>query len=93
MGRKMTANSFATTIVLNYLIDGKEFEKLTFDEKVALAFQKLLELNNIKLIETPEPHDVKIIIKQLEKEFELQAHFLAIAQNDVDNGDYRECLK
>jgi hypothetical protein len=89
MGRKMTANSFAT-IVQNYLIDGKDFEKLTFDETVALAFQKLLELNNIKLIETPESHDVKIIIKQLEKEFELQAHFLTIAQNDTDNQDYIE---
>jgi hypothetical protein len=56
MGRKMTANSFATTIVQNYLIDGKDFEKLTFDETIALAFQKLLEINNIKLDDIPDAY-------------------------------------
>jgi adenylosuccinate lyase len=89
MGRQMKANSFAT-IVQNHLIDGKEFKKLSFEEKVALAFQKLLEINDIKEIEVPDAHDVKAIIKQLEEEFELQAHFLQIAMNDTDNQDYDE---
>jgi hypothetical protein len=71
-------------------VDGKSFEKLALEEKIALAFQKLLQIHNIKLDEIPDAHSVKHVLKELEKDFDLQAHFLMIAQNDTDNQDYIE---
>lgn len=75
------------------LIEGKSFQKLSIEEKIALAFEKLLNMHQLKLDELPEPIEITDILKELEADYEMQEQFFRVAQNDPSNQDYGEEIR
>lgn len=85
----MKANSLRSKI-FNLAQDGKTYETLTLQEKIVLTIDKIIELNDSPIKETPDAYAVTGCLKLLEQEFDFMVACVKQAANDIDNQEYIE---
>lgn len=83
----MTTNNSIKDAITDYVAQNKTFNHLTLAQRCELIVKKVLDDNGID-IDAPGVYAISIIIDDIDELFNVLAHCMREAANDIDNQDY-----